>query len=95
MIALGARQTLGQQTETLYRSGLYQYTRNPQIVAYGFAIIGAAILWPSVYGLGWVLIYGAIAHMMVLTEEEHLKRTFGTQYEHYCREVTRYLPWPQ
>ena len=95
MINLGVSQTLGQQTDTLYRSGFYQYTRNPQIVAYGLAVIGAASLWPSVYGLGWILIYGAVAHMMILTEEEHLGRIFGSEYEHYCREVPRYLPWPR
>lgn len=94
-IDLGVRKTFGQQTDNLYRSGFYQYTRNPQIVAYGLAIIGAASLWPSVYGLGWILLYGAIAHMMVLTEEEHLGRRFGSEYERYCREVPRYLPWPR
>ncbi len=95
MITLGVRKTLGQQTDHLSHSGFYQYTRNPQIVAYGLALIGVASLWPSVYGVGWILIYGAIAHMMVLTEEEHLKRTFGSEYEHYCRNVPRYLPWPR
>lgn len=95
MISLGLRKALGQQTEGLYRSGFYQYSRNPQIVLYGLVVIGVAFLWPSVYGLGWVLIYGAIAHMMVRTEEEHLGRIFGSEYKHYCEEVPRYLPWPR
>lgn len=94
MISLGVRKALGQQTDSLYRSSFYQYSRNPQIVAYGLAVIGFALLWPSIYGLGWILIYGAIAHMMVRTEEEHLGRMFGSEYRNYCEEVPRYLPWP-
>jgi len=95
MISLGLRRALGQQTGSLYRSGFYQYSRNPQIVAYGLAVIGFALLWPSIYGLGWILIYSALAHMMVRTEEEHLRRVFGSKYENYCQEVPRYLPWPR
>ncbi len=95
MISLGLRKALGQETGSLYRSGFYQYSRNPQIVVYGLVVIGVAFLWPSMYGLGWILIYGAIAHMMVRTEEEHLGRIFGSEYKHYCEEVPRYLPWPR
>jgi len=32
-----------------------------------------------------------MAHMMVQTEEEHLERVFGSEYEHYREEVPRYL----
>ncbi|MCK4548398.1 MAG: isoprenylcysteine carboxylmethyltransferase family protein [Candidatus Eisenbacteria sp.] len=94
MISLRLRDTLGQQTRGLYRSGFYRYSRNPQIVVYGLVVIGLALLWPSIYSLGWILVYGAIAHMMVRTEEEHLGRIFGSEYEDYCVEVPRYLPWP-
>jgi protein-S-isoprenylcysteine O-methyltransferase Ste14 len=95
MISLGLRKALGQQTGNLYRSGFYRYSRNPQVVAYSLVVIGFALLWPSIYGLGWLLIYGAMVHMMVRTEEEHLERIFGSEYKHYCEEVLRYLPWPR
>jgi len=91
MIGLGLRTALGQETGRLDRSGFYRYTRNPQIVAYSVVVIGSALLWPSIYSLGWILIYGAMAHMMVQTEEEHLERVFGSEYEHYREEVPRYL----
>lgn len=95
MIGLGLRKVMGQQTGILYRSGFYRYSRNPQIVAYGLVVVGVALLWPSVYGVGWILVYGAVAHMMVRTEEEHLERVFGSEYERYCEKVPRYLPWPR
>jgi len=94
MISLGLCRALGQQTGSLYRSGFYQYSRNPQVIAYSLVVIGFALLWPSIYGLGWILVYGAIVHMMVRTEEEHLGRIFSSEYEDYCKEVPRYLPWP-
>jgi len=95
MIALGWSRTSGQQTGSLHRSGLYRYTRNPQIVAYGLAVVGLVILWPSIYGLGWILLYGALAHMMVRVEEEHLERILGLEYRDYCEEVPRYIPRPR
>ncbi len=79
MVSPGLQKVLGQHTGSLYRSGFYLYSRNPQVVAYGFVVIGFALLWPSIYGVGWILIYGAIAHMMVRTEEEHLGRIFGSE----------------
>ena len=95
MINLGLPRALGERTGSLHRSRFYRYSRNPQIVAYSLVVIGIALLWPSLYGLGWILIYGAIAHMMVRTEEEHLGRTFGSEYDLYCEEVPRYLRWPR
>jgi protein-S-isoprenylcysteine O-methyltransferase Ste14 len=70
--ALGVRKTMGQKAEVLAQVGLYRVSRNPQIVGGGLAVVGIAVLWPSWYALGWVVLYGVIAHMMVLTEEEHL-----------------------
>lgn len=91
MSGLGFRNAFGQRSSGLHRSGFYRYSRNPQLVAYGVALSGIVILWPSFYGVGWLLIYAAISHMMVRTEEEHLEEIFGTEYEEYCEEVPRYL----
>jgi protein-S-isoprenylcysteine O-methyltransferase Ste14 len=54
-------------------------------------VIGIALLWPSWYALGWVALGAVIAHMMVLTEEEHLRRTLGESYLAYCQNVPRYV----
>ena len=93
MSGLGFKKTLGHnQHSGLKRTGFYNYVRNPQIVFYSIIIIGLAMLWPSLYALGWLLVYAAIAHMMVRTEEEHLLRVFGDEYREYCKEAGRYLP---
>jgi len=94
MIGLGFRRVFGRDAAEIKRSGLYGLTRNPQILAYGVIMIGFAVLWSSWYALGWLMLYAAIAHLMVLTEEEHLRRLHGAAYERYCAEVPRYLPLP-
>jgi protein-S-isoprenylcysteine O-methyltransferase Ste14 len=58
-------------------------------------VIGSAIQWPSWYALGWVLLYGAIAHMMVLTEEGHLLDVHGADYESYRKRVPRCFGLPR
>ena len=52
------------------------------------ALAAGVMLW---YALGWVLIFLVMIHTMVLTEEEHLRNTFGDEYVQYCQRVPRYL----
>ena len=94
MSGLGFRRVFGRDAVEIKRSGLYGLTRNPQILAYGIIVTGFAVLWPSWYALGWIMLYATIAHLMVLTEEEHLRRVHGAAYKRYCAEVPRYLALP-
>jgi len=91
---LGSQKTFGRECYELKRSGIYKWIRNPQITGYGVVLVGFAVLWPSLYALGWVFLYGAITHLSVRTEEEHLLRLFGEDYECYCSETPRYVPLP-
>ncbi len=91
MARLGIRRIHGLDSKVLEASGLYGVTRNPQIVASGLAVVGYALYWPSWHTAGWAALYLAICHMMVLTEEEHLRSVFGEQYARYCARVPRYL----
>lgn len=94
MTRLGMRQSVGGEVTGLRESGFYRYTRNPQIVAYALVVIGYALLWPSWLGLLWVGVYAAIAHIMVRTEEEHLRKAYGEAYESYCARTPRYVGLP-
>lgn len=91
MSGLGLRTIFGQRSDALRQSGLYGVTRNPQIVFYGVVVVGYALLWVSWGAVGWALLYVPIAHMMIVTEEEHLRRVHGKAYETYCERVPRYL----
>ena len=93
MVRLGVDKSLGCGTQELEKSGLYGVSRNPQAVACGIYTIGFFMLWPSWYALGWVFLYFVLIHMMVLAEEEHLKRKHEQKYQEYCEKVQRYLGW--
>lgn len=91
MARLGIRRLHGLDSRALEASGLYRLSRNPQIVGSGLAVLGYALYWPSWHTGGWLVLYLVICHLMVLTEEEHLRRVFGEDYARYCDRVPRYL----
>lgn len=91
MIWFGLRKAIGLQVNELTQRGPYQISRNPQLVGGSFLVIGTVLLWPSWYALGWTVLYGIVGHLMVMTEEEHLREAYGDEYEQYCKQVPRYL----
>ncbi len=75
------------------RRGPYKWVRNPMHLAL-FALVGAEGLFfeswhVSVY---WICLVCASHLLVVLHEEEALRRQFGAMYEDYKREVPRWLP---
>lgn len=88
---MGHKTTLGQETQELTCTRMYRHSRNPQILFYGFVVVGYSLLWPSWTGVLWVVLYAVIAHMMVRTEEKHLQSTYGEAYVEYCRITPRYI----
>lgn len=95
MAWLGLRRSFGRQVTGLYRSGPYRLTRNPQVVGGLTMVSGISLLWPSWYAIGWAVLWIAMFHPMVLTEEEHLRRSCGDEYARYCEQVPRYVGWPR
>lgn len=91
---LGGRKTLGRDPSGLYCASIYRHSRNPQVVFYGLVVIGYALLWPSWQGAVWVLVYAVLAHLMVRTEETHLKQKYGKEYVEYCEVTPRYVDVP-
>jgi len=91
MAWFGIKRAFGIYIDGLKKAGPYQVSRNPQILGGYLLVIGASLQWPSLYMIGWTLMYAIIAHWMVITEEEHLLRIYGEEYEEYCSEVPRYL----
>jgi protein-S-isoprenylcysteine O-methyltransferase Ste14 len=91
MFWFGLRRAFGLKVDVLIQTGPYRVTRNPQIVGGSLLVIGSVVLWPSWYALGWMILYGVMAHMMVLTEEEHLREGYGEEYVRYCERVPRYF----
>jgi protein-S-isoprenylcysteine O-methyltransferase Ste14 len=73
--------------------GPYRFVRNPMYVGAGLALASATLF----YGSWTLLVYAGLfflaTHLFVLSyEEPTLRRTFGADYEAYCRQVHRWLP---
>lgn len=86
---LGTGTSFGQDKHTLNTSGMYRYSRNPQLVGYGMLLLGFVIAYFSWYAVGWFLQYLVIAYFMIKSEEEFLFTQYGEEYEQYCKDVPR------
>ncbi len=93
MLQLSVGDTLGRTVKGLKKTGIYRFSRNPQLIAYFAFLVGYALLTPQWQLLGWLALYVIIAHVMVLTEEGHLRRVCRDEFEDYCRSTPRYLGW--
>jgi protein-S-isoprenylcysteine O-methyltransferase Ste14 len=74
-------------------AGPYQFVRNPMYIGGFIVLLGFGLYEQSpailLFTLPWLL----CAHLFViLYEEPHLRATFGTPYDLYCRSVHRWLP---
>jgi len=77
----------------LVMSGLYRYVRNPMYLGVLLVVISEAWLFRS----GALLVQAGVAFIVVhgfvlLYEEPHLQRQFGSSYADYCQSVNRWLP---
>jgi protein-S-isoprenylcysteine O-methyltransferase Ste14 len=80
-------------TKHLVITGLYRYVRNPMYVGVAGAIFGQALIFGSkellLYG---VLVWLAFHLFIYFYEEPTLRKTFGEEYDVFCREVPRWIP---
>jgi protein-S-isoprenylcysteine O-methyltransferase Ste14 len=91
MINLGIKKTFGVKSKALKQTGFYKYSRNPQIVLYILFITGYALIYPDWLVLLWIGTLLFMCHVMVITEEDHLLRTFKDDYKEYCEYTPRYI----
>jgi len=89
------RRSFGEDVGRLRTTGIYQYSRNPQLVGGFLFILGYAMLWPTWIGFLWASLWLLITHLMVRGEEEHLKSVFGDEYQVYFQRTPRYLGLPR
>ena len=95
MLKLGLLPSVGRDQDVLEQTGIYSISRNPQALACGIYVLGFTILWPSWYALSWMLLYGVLIQVMIITEEEHLLHLYGESYEEYCANAPRYIGMPR
>ena len=90
---LGSGTSFGQDKKRLNTDGIYQYSRNPQLIGYGVVLCSFVVIHLSWYSVGWFFLYLVISYFMVQTEEEFLKLSYGEEYREYCSTVPRIIKW--
>lgn len=77
----------------LVAAGLFRFVRNPMYVGICTLLVGEALLFQSWRILAYAFLVWLLFHLFVIIyEEPHLRRKFGTSYENYCRAVPRWIP---
>jgi len=73
--------------------GPYRYVRNPMYIGATLALAGAALFFSSLTILLYAIFVVVATHLFVIWyEEPALRRTFGADYEAYCKRVSRWWP---
>jgi protein-S-isoprenylcysteine O-methyltransferase Ste14 len=88
---LGTGTSFGQDKNNLKTTGIYRYSRNPQLIGYGIILLAYFIIIISWYSAGWFILYLIISWFMVQSEEEFLKKKYNIEYENYCQNVPRFI----
>jgi len=82
-----------QPPRKLMTRGLYRMIRNPIYLGAVIFLLGFVFWHPASSILGMPIIVAISAHLFViLYEEPHLRKAFGSEYEQYCRNVPRWFP---
>ena len=80
-------------TERLVVGGPFRWVRNPGYVAVTAMGVGEGLFFASPAVLVYAAVVALSFHVFVLLyEEPTLRRTYGAEYDDYCRRVPRWLP---
>ena len=72
-------------------SDAYRISRNPAFVGFDLMYIGLLMAFPNIIHLLFAVFPAVMLHLQIGQEEDFLRKTFGTEYEEYCRKVSRYF----
>ena len=85
----------GLEANKLVTSGIYRWSRNPQMVGWGLVLLGVALIGRSILALILVALFWLMFRVTLVVEEGYLERVFGEEYRKYCSRTPRYLGWPK
>ncbi len=87
------RNTQSQVAETLNTTGMYSVTRNPLYLA-NFVIMFGVTLFIQVWWLALIVLigYGLYYERIIFTEEEFLRRKFGSEFINWAQKTPMIIP---
>ncbi|MCL4262614.1 MAG: hypothetical protein KJ069_05345 [Anaerolineae bacterium] len=71
--------------------GVYGRSRNPIFLGMRGNLLGLLLVMPNAVTLTVWLLGDVLIQIQVYLEEAHLRQQHGRAYEHYCRQVPRWL----
>lgn len=78
----------------LITTGIYAWVRNPIYSAIMTACTGVILMTGNVFFFVLPFIYWLLMTVLLkATEEKWLREIFGKEYEDYCKQVNRCIPW--
>lgn len=78
----------------LVTTGVYAMVRNPIYSAFFLVCIGAIFIESNISLFILPVLYHAyMTVFLIKTEEKWLRKLYGQEYEEYCRNVNRCIPW--
>ncbi len=83
------------KTYDVIATGIYQWSRNPQNLGWGMALMGITLLGRSALAFLMAILFFLIIHIyLVKIEEPYLEGVFGEKYREYRSRTPRYLGYP-
>jgi protein-S-isoprenylcysteine O-methyltransferase Ste14 len=81
-----------QEHHQLITSGIYSMIRHPVYLGTILAVIGMFLVFPSWFGLSFVIVYTGILLHRMSQEEQLLFKYFGSVYQEYSTKSFRLIP---
>ncbi len=84
----------GRDHAKLIRQGAYRWTRNPQNVGWGAALVGAALLGRSGLALAFAAVFLLVFRLYLPAEERHMEKCYGEAWRRYRDATPRFFGVP-
>lgn len=85
----------GRRADQLITSGVYRFTRHPQLVGWASVLLGGALWGRSWLALLLVGVYLAGISVLIPVEERKLIELYGQEYRDYRKRTARIFSWPK
>jgi protein-S-isoprenylcysteine O-methyltransferase Ste14 len=75
----------------LVTTGIFSVSRNPFFLSLDFYFPGIALIFPSLFFIGFAVLAIVSIHFFILKEEKFLGKVYGKEYEKYSGRTKRYF----
>lgn len=75
----------------LITTGIFSISRNPFFLSLDLYFLGIALIFPSLFFIGFAVLSIVNIHFFILKEEKFLRKVYDEVYKKYTKNVGRYL----